>query len=400
MDAGWTFDIRSALLVGALLTLLIGAVLSLVARAFPGAYRPAVAWWVVATLLQPAGFVLLTLRGVAPAWLTIVVANTAIAGAFVAYALSLRRFFGVPARRGLLGASLLAAIAVSTWWGLVQPDLSTRLVAISLVLAWLLGYCAFTVYRFSPARRGIRHVAGLSFAVSAAIMLYRAGVLVVRPDLVTAVFELTHVQLLTYALGAVLPVVGTVGFLLLCTERSAREFERAARVDYLTDCYNRRAIEELGTRAMAAARRHGTPLAVLVVDLDHFKAINDELGHAAGDEALVRAVERIREQLRAEDLLGRLGGEEFIVLMPSTDGASAVAAGERIREAFAAMPLRLGEKARAVTISVGAAVLAPADRHFSQLLQRGDRAMYAAKNAGRNLVMADAMSGWGRPGER
>ena len=400
MDAGWTFDIRSALLVGALLTLLIGAVLSVVARAFPAAYRPAVAWWVVATLLQPAGFVLLTLRDIAPAWVTIVVANATIAAAFVAYALSLRRFFGVPPRPGLLAGSMVLAVGVSAWWGLVTPDLTARLVAISLVLAWQLGYCAFTVYRYSPARRVIRHVAGLSFAGAAAIMAYRAGALVLRPDLVTGVFELTHVQLLTYALGAVLPVVATVGFLLLCTERSGRELERAARVDYLTDCYNRRAIEELGTRAMAAARRHGTSLSVLVVDLDHFKAINDELGHAAGDEALVRAVERIRDQLRAEDLLGRLGGEEFIVLMPNTDGTSAVAAGERIREAFAAMPLRLGEKARAVTISVGAAVLAPADRHFSQLLQRGDRAMYAAKNAGRNLVMADAMGGWGRAGER
>src|SRR5690606_18739969 len=114
-------------------------------------------------------------------------------------------------------------------------------------------------------------------------------------------------QLLTYALGSVLPVVATVGFLLLCTERSQSELERAARMDYLTDVYNRRAIEELGTRAIAGARRHGMPLAVQVVDIDHFKRINDDLGHAAGDQALVHAVARIRECLRAEDLLGRLG---------------------------------------------------------------------------------------------
>ena len=231
-------------------------------------------------------------------------------------------------------------------------------------------------------------------------MAYRAGALVVDPSQVTGVFQLTHVQLLTYALGSILPVVATVGFLLLCTERSERELERAARVDYLTDCYNRRAIEELGTRAMAGARRHGMPLAVLVVDIDHFKRINDELGHAAGDEALVRAVERIRDELRAEDMLGRLGGEEFIVLMPNYDHASAMAAGERIRASFAGLPLPLGDQLRHVTLSIGAAVLAPADRQFSQLLRRADHAMYAAKHAGRNLVMADAMSGWGDRPER
>ena len=390
----WSFDIRSALLVGVLLTLLIGVLLAVVARALPANLRPAVTPWIAATLLQPVGFVLLTQRDVLSPWLTIVVANALIALAFAAYGLALRRFYQLPARAGLLWLMVALAVATSAWWGLVQPDLTQRLIAISLVLAWMLGYSAWTIYRRSDARGPIRHVAGGAFLFSSLIMAYRAVVLVYDPGQVTTVFQLTHVQLLTYALGGILPVVATLGFLLLCTERSQSELERAARVDYLTGVYNRRAIEELGTRAIAAARRHGMSLAALVVDIDHFKRINDELGHAAGDHALVRAVERIRDELRAEDLLGRLGGEEFIVLMPSTDSASAVAAAERIREAFSAQPLVLGEQRRPVTLSIGVAVLAPADRQFSQLLQRADRAMYAAKKAGRDLVMADGMGGW------
>ncbi|HBD20781.1 MAG TPA: hypothetical protein DC063_12335 [Arenimonas sp.] len=390
----WSFDIRSGLLVGALLTLLVGVLLAVVARALPANLRPAVTPWIAATLLQPVGFVLLTQRDVLSPWLTIVVANALIALAFAAYGLALRRFYQLPARAGLLWLMVALAVATSAWWGLVQPDLTQRLIAISLVLAWMLGYSAWTIYRRSDARGPIRHVAGGAFLFSSLIMAYRAVVLVYDPGQVTTVFQLTHVQLLTYALGGILPVVATLGFLLLCTERSQRELERAARVDYLTGVYNRRAIEELGTRAIAAARRHGMSLAALVVDIDHFKRINDELGHAAGDHALVRAVERIRDELRAEDLLGRLGGEEFIVLMPSTDSSSAVAAAERIREAFSAQPLVLGEQRRPVTLSIGVAVLAPADRQFSQLLQRADRAMYAAKKAGRDLVMADGMGGW------
>jgi len=390
----WTFDIRSGLLVGAVLTLLVGVLLAVVARAMPVAMRPALTWWVAATLLQPTGFVLLTQRGQLPEWLTIVVANACIALAFAAYAVALRRFFHLRVRPLVLALMVLLAIAISAWWGLAQPDLTRRLIAISLVLAWMLGYSAWTVYRSPEAAGPVRHVAGGAFAFAAAVMAYRAGVLVVDPSQVLTVFQLTHVQLLTYAVGSILPVVATLGFLLLCTEHSQRELERAARMDFLTGVYNRRAIEELGTRAIAAARRHGMPLSLLVVDLDHFKRINDELGHAAGDLALVRAVARIRESLRAEDLPGRLGGEEFIVLMPNTDGASAAAAAERIRESFSGQPLELDGQRRAVTLSIGVAVLAPADRHFSQLLQRADRAMYAAKHAGRDLVMSDPMSGW------
>ncbi|HEX4854310.1 GGDEF domain-containing protein [Arenimonas sp.] len=400
MGTTWIFDIRSALLVGALLTLLIGVVLLVVGRSLAAEYRPSLFHWVAATLLQPAGFVMLSLRDQLDPWVSTVLANTCIALAFGAYARSLRLFYRAPPAGWLLSGLVLLSVLISIYWGVLSADLTRRLIAISLTLGGLLGYSAWTVFRHAERRGPIRLVTGGVFALAAAIMVYRAAALVVDPGLVTGVFQITHVQLLTYAVGSVLPVIATVGFLLMCTERSQRELERAARVDYLTDCYNRRAIEEQGARAMAAARRHGMPLAVLVIDIDHFKLINDELGHAAGDQALVQSVARIRAEMRAEDVLGRLGGEEFIVLMPNTDSASAASAGERIRLGFAARPLVLEEGRRAATLSIGVATLAPMDRLFSQLLQRADRAMYAAKNAGRNLVMADAMSGWepGPPG--
>jgi diguanylate cyclase (GGDEF)-like protein len=395
----WTFDIRSALLVGAMLTLMIGLVLLVVGRALSPTYRPSIHWWVGATLLQPAGFVLLSLRDTLSPLLSILVANAFVSLGCAAYVVALRHFFRLPSGRGPLVGLVALAVAVSFYWGLVEPDLARRLISISVVLAVVLGTSANIIYRHG--RDAVRHVAGLAFAGAAAIMAYRAVILLFDPTLVTGVFQLTHVQLLTYAVGSVLPVIATIGFLLLCTERSQHELEHAARVDYLTGCYNRRAIEELATQSIASARRHGVPLSVLVLDIDHFKRINDELGHAIGDLALVESVARIRTTLRAEDLLGRLGGEEFIVLMPSADGASAVQAGERIRRSFSAQPLRMDGHHRSVTLSIGVATLAPMDRGFSQLLQRGDRAMYAAKNAGRDLVMPDAMTGWEPlPGER
>ncbi len=399
METSWTFDIRSALLVGAMLTLMIGLVLLVVGRALSGAYRTSIHWWVGATLLQPVGFVLLSLRDSLTPLLTILVANAFVTMGMAAYVVALRHFFRLPSGRGPLLGMVAAAMLTSLYWGLVDPDLIKRLIAISAVLALVLGTSAAIIYRHG--RGAVRHVAGVAFASATAIMAYRAIYLAFDPSQVSTVFQLTHVQLLTYAVGSVLPVIATIGFLLLCTERSQHELELAARVDYLTGCYNRRAIEELATQSMAAARRHGLPLSVLVLDIDHFKRINDELGHAIGDLALVESVARIRGTLRTEDVLGRLGGEEFIVLMPNADGSSAMNAAERIRSSFADQPLPMEGHLQTVTLSIGLATLAPMDGEFSQLLQRGDRAMYAAKNAGRNLVMPDPMTGWEpAPGEK
>jgi diguanylate cyclase (GGDEF)-like protein len=390
----WSFDIRSALLVGALLTTVIGALLMLVARGFPPGYRGAMGWWVAGTLMLPASFVLLAARASLPPWIGIAAANTLIGASLVAYAVALEVFHAQPRRRHRLLA-LLAVVAVGSLALAEAPDGAPARLAIIVVLIGLIGCLLRNLYAPSGSGGLARHVLGAIAVAAAAILAYRAVLLFLAPAQVSGDFALNLVQVLSYAVASVLPVIASVAFLLMCTERSQIELQRAARVDHLTGSWNRRAIEELGARAIAAARRHGTPLAVLVIDIDHFKRINDDLGHAAGDQALTAAVSRIRDALRAEDVLGRMGGEEFIVVMPNTDAAAATIAGERIRADFSARPLTLDGGPRQVTLSIGVAVLAPADRQFSELLGRADRAMYAAKNAGRDLVIADGMSGWG-----
>ena len=390
----WTFDIRSALLVGALLSVLLSGLLLMASRTFPATYRASMNWWVTGMLLLPAGFVMLVLRDAGPVWFTVSLSNTLFAGSFACVALALEVFLSRPRRRSHLWG-LVAIMPVCTVGVARVLDLpAARLSVIAAVLAGLIAAALLNLYRRPRPRGRSHHILGAVLVAGLGILVYRAFAMALIPDQVVDVFELSIVQVLSYAVGSVMPVVASFGFLLMCTERSQRELARAAGTDYLTGTFNRRAIEEQGARAIAAARRHGMPLAVLVLDVDHFKRINDELGHAAGDQALVSTVERILSNLRTEDVLGRLGGEEFIVLMPNTDNASAVAAAERIRQGFSAQPLPIDGHQRTTTLSIGVAVLAPADRQFSQLLQRADRAMYAAKNAGRDLVMADAMSGW------
>lgn len=170
-------------------------------------------------------------------------------------------------------------------------------------------------------------------------------------------------------------------------ERNA-QLEMASRTDALTGVHNRRHLEERLEEMLSAGRRHAQPVAVLIVDVDHFKSINDSFGHATGDVVLRLIVARMACSVRREDVVGRWGGEEFLVLGASTDGASAGALGERVRVAVGAAPVTIGgAEGVTVTVSVGcAAGIEPAET----LLRRADMALYEAKAQGRNrVVVAD-----------
>lgn len=139
-------------------------------------------------------------------------------------------------------------------------------------------------------------------------------------------------------------------------------------------------------REFERARRHKRPLALLMIDIDHFKSVNDDLGHVAGDEALRQVANLIRVGLRDGDLCGRYGGEEFSVLLPETTLAGALEAGERIRGEIERYPFRLSGTPRRITASVGAAELDREMATNTDLVARADEALYRAKRAGRNRV--------------
>ncbi len=162
--------------------------------------------------------------------------------------------------------------------------------------------------------------------------------------------------------------------------------EALLREDALTGLSNRRAILTQLGGMVSAARRHGHPLSIAILDLDHFKRINDTHGHKTGDDVLVMAAHALGTHLRAEDQLGRLGGEEFLILLPDTDAAAASHVAEKLRHEVAAAPSPVP-----VTVSVGVATW---DGEASDdLLQRADDALYAAKDAGRDRVMAATLHG-------
>ncbi len=171
----------------------------------------------------------------------------------------------------------------------------------------------------------------------------------------------------------------------LATE--AKELAHAAAVDPLTSLFNRRYFETRIDEEIQRARRYGLDLALLVIDADNFKALNDLLGHLAGDRVLRAMSDTLRRSVRAFDVCTRFGGEEFAILMPGSNGASAVHSAERIRqrvEQYHFDPLLVPADLHP-TISIGIGVLQPEDL-VSDLIARADRALYSAKAAGKNCV--------------
>lgn len=165
----------------------------------------------------------------------------------------------------------------------------------------------------------------------------------------------------------------------------------AAVTDPLTGLYNRRYVESHLGRMAEQSRNAGRELAVMMMDIDHFKAINDTYGHAAGDKVLVQLADRLRENLRAIDLVARIGGEEFLVAMPRTTSAQAHGAADRLRRLVNGRPFDLGPQYGdlRVTVSVGVAVGGHEgleERNLDKMCNQADAALYAAKSAGRDQV--------------
>jgi diguanylate cyclase (GGDEF)-like protein len=173
---------------------------------------------------------------------------------------------------------------------------------------------------------------------------------------------------------------------------TGEKLRELASIDDLTKLLNRRqflaSLDDEFTRAL----RFGLPLSVAVIDVDHFKQVNDRHGHPVGDFVLRALAQRCRRVIRRDDILGRLGGEEFAAAFIETDMREALSTAERLREEVAAEPFDLGHAKLSVTVSIGVATRQAHETDTSELLWFADRALYAAKAAGRNRVVVDSTS--------
>ncbi len=178
------------------------------------------------------------------------------------------------------------------------------------------------------------------------------------------------------------------GYIAIALENGSlfSHVKELASVDSLTGLYNRRVLFEMAGRAFAEAKRHKTPLSVVMIDTDGLKKVNDTYGHAAGDRLLKQTAQIFTAAIRASDLLGRIGGDEFLLILPETEPKEALMLAERLRENLSETPLRVENAVVGLKASFGVAHVSPADLSIEQTVSRADRGLYDSKRKGGNTV--------------
>jgi diguanylate cyclase (GGDEF)-like protein len=338
--------------------------------------------WTVGLLGVTLGAILVFGRTWLPEMLMVSLARIVLAGSLYLIYLGTQRFLGVtPNIKGWILVLFCVAV-VQTVVTHVYPSYHAR-----LVVATSLATCLF----LSQTRLLWTHATPtfaprLCIAVSVLMALVQIMRLVTSFTLPLGenIFEISPqnvIYLVSFSLGVLLYAVGMV---LMASERLRTELEQLATRDSLTNALNRRQMNELFSAELERCHRHERSMGLLLMDLDHFKNINDTYGHQAGDEILVNLVSRVKKLLRLPDLLARFGGEEFALLLPETSLDEALAVAERIRAACADAGPQTS-----CTLSIGVTTNRKDIDTLDSMLARADAAMYRAKANGRNRVEAN-----------
>ena len=355
---------------------------------------PGFGLWAAGNTTFAVGFLLFPLRDLIPDIFTIVLANVLFLTAAICF-LEGARLFRSKNARTIFSVSLIVLYSVfQSYFTFVSNDVSVRIIIMSFLLAMIYSLVALELFRNVPSDLRFAYwFTGSLFALHAIFMFARgllAEVLPVSHDL----FAPNMLQTVTFLLAIFLGIGWTFGFVMMNSERlefdlkSAQvELERMAKIDFLTGIANNRFFSEAGASEIQRAHRYNRPLSVLMVDLDHFKKINDKYGHATGDKALVELAVICKNFLRNVDIFGRLGGEEFAMLLPETDITGGGIIAERLLSAIAKTNIEADNKILHITVSIGVAELLPDEDKLETLLKRADDAMYEAKRKGRNQVI-------------
>ncbi len=286
-------------------------------------------------------------------------------------------------------AALLGLIAVAQYHALTIEGNVVRMLITHLALTPLTLHAAWIVARY------LRHEFGKRAAVLFSLPLWIMGLLLgartvgvmVAPD--TVAIPITRVSdintTFTLAIMGVALLVNMIFFSMVVT-RVVRRLNNLTRHDAMTGLLNRRAIEDALKLQTSRARRRRDPFALLALDIDHFKRINDAHGHPAGDAVLVALGQTLRDFARTGDLVARVGGEEFWILAPNTDVDGAMTLAERVRLGVKRHTIHVGAVDIDITTSIGVAVFEHSGESAKSLLMRADQALYAAKASGRNRV--------------
>lgn len=383
-------------LVSAILALVVGLVAE-------RGQRDGMTLWAAGLWSLTLAHGLFGLRGVVDASLSIVMGNALLSMSLALMGESLCQFHARRPHRLLLWAPVLTTLLSGVVLLHAPPArvlVGTAVYAVQVVLL-----LAMLVRARAQTRGRGRALVILSWLLVLPLLALRAMAAWRGHDVLADLSGTSLTLGLTFTIVLSGALFGTLGFVLMTRERAERHIRQMAMFDELTGLASRRSVLEALAQQVALARRSGRPLTVLMLDIDHFKQVNDQFGHLAGDAALRHVASILRARFRRQDLLGRFGGEEFLAMLPATSAAEGgLVLAETVRAALAAAPAgAVGESGLALTVSVGVAEVAPrAAASIEAVLRAADLAMYRAKLGGRNRVeLAQARDYLGgSPGQR
>ncbi|MCF5064327.1 diguanylate cyclase [Pseudomonas sp. PA-6-1D] len=325
-----------------------------------------------------------TFYGHAPLWLTYGSANTLLAVALSFYGASVFRVVELPVAwwRVFAPAALMLVLMVT-----LIDTLEPRMLAATVVLMVQCSLIIYWTHRHIPVQGRARMLLIIGSSISL-IGLGMRVVAVLGGGAAEMRYDVSNLkQTISVSIGTFTAMMISLGLVLLAKERSEALLQHMALRDVLTGILNRRAILDQFSRELERARRDGSSLAVAMVDIDHFKHINDRYGHLAGDEVIRHCANHLTQRIRHSDSIGRYGGEEFLILLPTTNTDGALGVLDELRASLAESSAQYGEAKISVRISIGVCCVVPNEGDaIANLLAKADAALYEAKASGRNTL--------------
>jgi diguanylate cyclase (GGDEF)-like protein len=366
---------------------------AVISRTVPGLRGVRMLGWALASGLL--GVALVAMRTFAPPWATILLAQAALFVSSLQIYAATADTLDVPAEFVPWGVAIMAAACTANaCFTYIRPDLPSRILICSACFAIFAGAKATMLFQYKePAGEHAESPSALHSLITALAWLQMLVVILqILRGIVTVLYppaQIVHMDVIqsgfTY-MNLMLNAGSGCGLIWLALSIHRRDLHRMAQTDGLTGLLNRRAFEEILARELLRAKEIGKSVAVLLVDIDRFKQVNDRWGHQAGDEVIRRVSDSLRKSMRPSDALSRFGGEEFMILLRDVTTEQSGEIAGRLRAEIAGLTELPGEVR--LTVSIGVAASHPLDVP-QELLRRCDEALYRSKRGGRNLVTVD-----------
>ena len=379
------FDLKTIIFMSMLLTFMLSMLLAITRVHHKEVKGPG--YWSVGNLVVGLGMILILIQ-LDSAKLLFLPGAALIGAGLSMYINGIQAFVGKRPDHRIPIAAFVVLIAVDLYFMFVSHDIRSTVVVDALVFAAIYLACARLTFAQDEGVLGNLYWMTSSLFLLLALLMVGRAISASSVDIsVFDSFATWPVNAYTFMVGAVSQFFISSLFVLMLSYQLNQNLASMVTIDGLTGILNRRGLEDGALKMQGICKRINMSMAVLLIDIDHFKKVNDQHGHLVGDDVLRHVAKVISKTLRTGDVAGRYGGEEFSVFMPNTNENDAGVLAERIRAAVEAAPFKENHLNIRITVSIGVADSVRAGYDFKGLIAAADGTLYSAKNNGRNRVM-------------